>query len=150
MIAMTTTPGAAFTTEYRWEYWLLTPGILDDLAQFACDFNKPFWTGPGVFRFPSDDIRNVVLPDGLTTIVETSQPGGAPRSNTYHATGVPGISNYTGQFSVVSVENERVRVTWRVTFSADSNIAAETMIDINQNAVKDMTKALHAFPPLKQ
>jgi hypothetical protein len=123
--------------------WEIPPGGSVDVAAWACDFQKPFWTDQ--FHVDGNE-RWIVLPD-KTKIVESLVSSDAD-SYTYTATGVPGISDYAGSFAVTAEPDATVLLSWDTTFQAADEQSLEHMVSINSGGADAMGKAIEAeFPP---
>jgi hypothetical protein len=112
--------------------WRFAPGMAAALAGYACRFDQPFWA-----HFDVDgDTRTIQLPDGtlLTETLATS----SPEKYTYTATGMPGISGYSGSFSV----NKDAVLHWSARFKADSPASLVRMLSTNAAAASAMTAKL--------
>lgn len=122
--------------------WSFPAGMDAVLAGYACKFDAPFWA---TFEVHGNE-RSITLPDGKTTIVETlvSETGSG---YTYTATGVPGISDYSGSFEVTS-DGQSTVLAWATSWTAADSPSLVHMLSINAGGAAAMGASLDAhFSP---
>lgn len=124
--------------------WVFAAGMKDLIAQYACDFSKPFWAS---FKIDGK-VRSITLPSGIT-ITETLAAADT-NSYKYTAEGVPGIKGYSGSFSVTVLDDNRVELLLEVSFGYDTTASFKTMITIVGGFFNSTSAALAAhFAPEK-
>jgi len=123
--------------------WTFTAGMKEVVAQYTCDFTKPFWANFSVDK--SGKVRKVVASnDGKDfTIVETLAKS-APDGYTYEGKGFAGITNYTGVFSVGAAKDGSVEFTINVSFNYDSEEAFIGVAKIIGGFFKGVTGKLNS------
>lgn len=104
--------------------WVFSAGMKDLLGAYTLQFGKPFWATFNV----SGDTRTITLPTGVT-LTETLLTADG-ESYSYAATGMPGIRNYTGRFSVSTLADQGVELTLQVRFEYDTTSAFQAMASV--------------------
>lgn len=116
--------------------WSLPANLKSALAEYACQFAKPFWAQFVV----QGDSRSLTLPDG-TTITETLQKPVTPDSYTYTMTGIKNLASYSGAFAV-QVVDDLAQLEWKVIFDSRSPDAIVKILGLNADAAEEMSKRM--------
>lgn len=121
--------------------WRFAGGMEEVVAAYACRFAAPFW---GSFQV-AGDTRTTTLPDGTTIIETLTQQGDAEYA--YTASGVPGISDFSGRFAVTAAQ-DAAELSWTSTFSSADATSLVRMLTINAGdaATIGSTLAQHFAP----
>jgi hypothetical protein len=115
--------------------WRFASGMEGVVASYACCFAEPFWT-----RFHvTGNTRTTTLPNGVTITETLTQQGDA--DYTYTASGVPGISDYSGRFAVTTA-GDATELSWTATFTSADAISLVRMLTINAAAAAKMGSML--------
>ncbi|MGH9720111.1 MAG: ferritin-like domain-containing protein [Bryobacteraceae bacterium] len=113
--------------ENKWEF----PASMETaLAEYACQFEKPFWTTYQV----NGTTRT------LGTITETLETPSAAGSYTYTMTGIAGLTSFTGSFSVNAGD-----LVWSVSFVCENPQAAVQVLQFIGESNQQMTDRLNWF-----
>jgi hypothetical protein len=99
------------------ENWIFNAGMEEVLTDFTCKFDKPFWA---VFDVDGKT-RKIKLPDPPYKQIEITETlvSETSKGYIYSATGVPGISNYLGEYSVSTLENKQVKLELKLSYNYD-------------------------------
>lgn len=125
--------------------WRFPAALRDVLADYALRFDKPFWAPFEV----KGNTRTLVVSDTLT-IVETFSGEVKGKSSSYTMKGVPGVSDYTGTFSLEPVEEDagQIRLVWTYAFQAADATAIIAALGLAAGGGQAMSASLReAFAP---
>jgi hypothetical protein len=125
--------------------WRFPARMREVLADYAVRFDKPFWADYKV----DGKTRTLVIPDQYM-IVETLTDLVQGTSYNYVMQGPPGVSDFTGSFSIEPVQGDagQIRLVWSYAFRAADTNAAISTLGLTAGAVQAMSARLHeAFAP---
>ena len=94
--------------------WNFSPGMMKAVTIYTCNFDKPFWATFDI----QGKTRKTRLQDGTLineTLIKATKTG-----YTYKAEGVPGISNYQGEFEAKEQKDGSVILNLNVQFDYDT------------------------------
>jgi hypothetical protein len=126
-------PDQSLTFARRWTF---PAGMRAAVAQYACRFDHPFWASFKV----QGNTRTLTLPDGKTVITETLQRQGRD-SYTYRMTGIPGLTAYTGSFTLTAAA-DLATLEWAVSFQCADPQTIVRVLSMIAEAAQQMTAAM--------
>lgn len=130
--------------------WVFPAAMQKTVADYACNFANPYWAP---FKVSADGKTRTLKLSKTAEITETLLKKNAD-SYSYTMTGLEGVTDYTGAFSVSKPKNgdETITLDWTVTFKASTPQAVITAVTTVANGAQQMTDAMsnHFAPKVKR
>jgi hypothetical protein len=116
--------------------WSFPAVLSDDLAGFACDFGKPFWSKDYEVK---NDARTFKTSDG--TIIKEILKSKTSSGYQYELSGFKNLATAEGSFGVEIIE-DYAQLTWRLGFSAADDSTIMAMLRLATKTTDAVTAAL--------